>query len=136
MDTSKKCAIVISFNSSSVLSLNLLFSFERSRNIEKSLFNFNLEVPISCSEKTTVIGYDSEMISSRLEVPNEVISKDISVDKLEELSNIISAGKCDKDNINYSGKSANIVQNSNSTSFLRPGLLEKATQNSKLAKVT
>ena len=76
------------------------------------------------------------MISSRLEVPNEGISKDISVDKLEELSNIISAGKCDKDNINYSGKSANIVQNSNSTSVSRPGLLEKATQNSKLAKVT
>ena len=52
MNTSESCAIVRSFSSSSVLSPKLLFSSEKSRNVEKSLFNLNLEVPTSCSEKS------------------------------------------------------------------------------------
>ena len=75
----KKIVGVISFGSSLIVSPKLLFSSERSRNIEKSLFNFDLEVPISCSEKSGVITefwvQSSESVSSNLEIPNESISK-------------------------------------------------------------
>ena len=37
MNTSESCAVMRSFSSSSVLSPKLLFSFEKSRNIENSL---------------------------------------------------------------------------------------------------
>ena len=106
VNISESCIVVRSFSSSSVLSLKLLFSSEKSRNVEKSLFNLNLEVPTSCSEK-------SEMISSSLEIPNQCISKGISVNNLEEPSNIISTGKYDNCNINYSDRFVKIVQNSN-----------------------
>ena len=58
--------MVRSFISSSVL-WPLSLSSERSRNAEKYISNFNLEVPISCSEKSIVITKSfensSEMIS-------------------------------------------------------------------------
>ena len=58
--------MVRSFISSSVL-WPLSLSSERSRNVEKYISNFNLEVPISCSEKSIAItksfGNSSEMIS-------------------------------------------------------------------------
>ena len=97
----------------------LPFSSEKSRNVEKYLFNINLEVPTSCSEK-------SEKISSSLEFPNQCISHIISVNNLEESSNIISTSKYDNCNINYSEKLVKIVQNSNSASISSPGLLKKA----------
>ena len=75
IDTSESGAVVRSVSSSSVLSPKLLFSSEKSRNVEKSLFNINLEVPTSCSEK-------SEKISSSLEIPNQCISRKISVNKI------------------------------------------------------
>ena len=75
MNASESCAVVRSCSSSSVLSPKLLFSSEKSRNVEYSLFNKNLEVPTS---------------SSSLEIPDQCISKDISVKNLEEPSNIIS----------------------------------------------
>lgn len=49
----------------------------------------------------------------------------VLVNKLEKPSNIISAGKYDKYNINYSERSAKIVQNSNSASLSSPGWLKK-----------
>ena len=119
IDTSESGAVVRGVSSSSVLSPKLLFSSEKSRNIEKSLFNINLEVPTSCSEK-------SEKISSSLEIPNQCISHNISVNNLEESSNIISTSKYDNCNINYSEKFVKIVQNSNSASISSPGLLKKA----------
>ena len=64
MNTSESCTVVRSFSSSSVLCPKLHFSAEKSGNVEKSLFNLNLEVPTSCSEK-------SEKISSCLEIPNQ-----------------------------------------------------------------
>ena len=99
MNTSESCANVRNFSSSSVLSPKVLFSSEKSRNVEKSLFNVNLEVPTSCSEK-------SEKISSSLEISN--------------------TGKYDNCNISYSEKFVKIVQNSNSASLSSPGFLEKA----------
>ena len=119
IDTSESCAVVRSVSSSSVLSPKLIFSSEKSRNVEKSLFNINLEVPTSCAEK-------SEKISYSLEIPNQCISHNISVNNLEESSNIISTSKYDNCNINYSEKFAKIVKNSNSASISSPGLLEKA----------
>ena len=68
MSTSESCAVVRSFSSSSVL-----------RNVKKSLLNLNLDVPISCSEK-------SEKIFSSLQIPNQCISKDTSVNNLDEPS--------------------------------------------------
>ena len=119
IDTSESCAVVRSVSSSSVLSPKLLFSSEKSRNVEKSLFIINLEVSTSCSEK-------SEKISSSLEIPNQCISHNISVNNLEESSNIISTSKYDNCNVNYSAKFVKIVQNSNSASTSSPGLLKKA----------
>ena len=119
IDTSESCAVVRSVSSSSVLSPKLLCSSEKSRNVEKSLFNINLEVPTSCSEK-------SEKISYSLEIPNQCITHNISVNNLEESSNIISTSKYDNCNINYSEKFVKIVQNSSSASISSPGLLEKA----------
>ena len=49
MDTSERCAVVRSFNSSSVLSPMLLFSSEKSRSVQNSLFNKSIEVPTSSS---------------------------------------------------------------------------------------
>ena len=78
MNNFEKCVNVISFSCSSVLSPKLLFSSKKSRNMEKSLFTFNLEVPTSCSEKSTVLTKsfesNSEIISSSLEIRNECIS--------------------------------------------------------------
>ena len=119
MNTSESCAIVRSFSSSSILSPKLLFSSEKSRNVEKSLFNVNLEVPTSCSEK-------SEKISSSLEISNQCISHNVSVNNLEESSEIISTGKYDNCNISYSEKFVKIVQNSDFASLSSPGFLEKA----------
>ena len=68
MNTSESCAIVRSFSSSSVLSPKLLFCSEKSRNVEKSLFNLNLEVPTSCSEK-------SYKISSSRKIPHQIFKK-------------------------------------------------------------
>ena len=48
----KKIAVVRSFRSSLIVSPKLLFSYERSRHVKKSFFNFNLEVSISYSEKS------------------------------------------------------------------------------------
>ena len=93
IDTSESGAVVRSVSSSPVLNPKLLFSSEKSRNVEKSLFIINLEVPISCSEK-------SEKISSSLEIPNQCISRNISVNNLEESSDIISTSKYDNCNIN------------------------------------
>ena len=91
-------------------------------------FNYSLEVPISCSEKSSVITTslesNSELVSSRLEIPNESILEEVSVNQLEEPSNILSASKYDNYNINRSRKSAKIVQNSNSDSSSSPGLLD------------
>ena len=59
----------------------------------------------------------SELVSYSLEIPNESTLEKISVNELEEPSNIPSAGRCDNYNINfYWGKSAKIVKNSNSDS--------------------
>ena len=117
MYTSRNCAVVRSFSSSSVLSHKLLFSSEKSRNVEKSFFNINPEVPTSCSEK-----YDK--FSSSLEIPNQCISNNISVNNLEESSNIIATGKYDNCNINYSEKFVKTVQNAKSASVSRPGVLD------------
>ena len=76
-------------------------------------------MPNSCSEK-------SEKISSSLEIPNQCISHNISLNNLEESSNIISTSKYDNCNINYSEKFVKTVQNSNSASISSPGLLKKA----------
>ena len=111
MNTSESCAVERSFSSSSVLSPKLLFSSEKSRNVENSLFNKNLEVPTS---------------SSSFEIPDHCISKDISVKNLEEPTNIISTGKYDSFKINYPEKFIKIVQNSNSASISSPGVLKKA----------
>ena len=78
----------------------------------------NLEVLISWSEKSSVITVSfesySELVSYSLEVPNESTLEKISVNELEEPSNILSAGRCDNYNISYySGKSAKIVKTSN-----------------------
>ena len=54
MNTSESCAVVRSFSSSLVLSSKLIFSSEKSRNVEKSPFNSNLEVPTFCSEKSEI----------------------------------------------------------------------------------
>ena len=119
IDTSESCAVVRSVSSSSVLSPKLLFSSEKSRNVEKSLFNINLEVPTACSEK-------SEKISYSLEILNQCISRNISVNNLEESSNIISTSKYNNCHINYSEKFVKIVHNSNSASISSAGLLQKA----------
>ena len=65
-NTFESSAVVRHFSSSSVLSPKLLFSSEKSRNDENSLFNVNLEVCTSCSKK-------SERISSSIEIQNRFI---------------------------------------------------------------
>ena len=57
------------------------------------------------------------MISSSLKIPNEYISKEFSVNILEEPSNTIPADKCGYYDINDSEQSIKIVQNSNSASI-------------------
>ena len=86
MNTSEICAVVRNFSSILVSSPKLLFSSEKSRNVETSISKLNLEVPTSCSEKL-------EKISSSLEIPNHCILKYIPVNNLVEPSNIISTGK-------------------------------------------
>ena len=110
MSTSESCPVVRSFSSSSVLNPKLLFSSEKSRNVENSLFNKNLEVLTS---------------SSSLEIPDQCISKDITVKNLEEPSNIISTGKYDNCNINYPERFDKIAQNSNAASISSSGVLKK-----------
>ena len=55
----------------------------------------NLEVLMSWSEKSSVITTSfesySELVSYGLEIPNESTSEEISVNELEESSNIFSA---------------------------------------------
>ena len=119
MNTSDSCAVARCFSSSSVLRPKLLFSPENSKNVENALFSKNLEVPISCSA-------ESKKITSSLEILNQCISEDLSVNHLEEPSNIISTGKHDNCNINNPEKLVKIVQNSNSASISSPGVLEKA----------
>ena len=79
----------------------------------KNIFNFNLDVPTFCSEKSTVItkGFESnsEKLSLSPEIPNQCISKDILVNKLKEPSNMISAGKYDNCNVNYSEKCVKVI---------------------------
>ena len=73
----------------------------------------NLEVFFSWSEKSSVITANlescSELVSYSLEIPNESTSEEISVNELEESSNILSVGRCDNCNINYSEQFAKIV---------------------------
>ena len=52
ISTSECCAVVRSFSSSSVLTTKLLFPSGKSKNVEKYIFDKNLEVPTSCSEKS------------------------------------------------------------------------------------
>ena len=98
MNTCEICAVVRSSSSNLVSSPKLLFSSEKSRNVEKSIFKWNLEVTTSCSEKP-------EKISSSLETPNQCILKYISVNYLVEPSNVVSTGKYHNCNISYSEKS-------------------------------
>ena len=73
MNTSETHVVMRSFSSSFIVCPKLLFSSQRSKNVEKSLFNFNLEVPISCSEvsslHTTSFESNSELVPSSLEIP-------------------------------------------------------------------
>ena len=73
----------------------------------------NLEVLISWSEKSSAITTSfesySDLVSYSLAIPNESTSEEISVNEPEESSNILSAGRCDNYNINYSEQSAKIV---------------------------
>ena len=95
----------------------------------KNLFvSLNLGVLISCSEKFSVIitsleSY-SELVSSILQIPSESNLVEISVNELVESSNKLFAGECDNYNINYSGKSAKIAQNSNYDTSTSPGFLD------------
>ena len=118
--TSESCAVVRSFNFSLVLNPKLLFSCKKSRNVEKSLLNLNFEVLPFCSEK-------SRKLFSSLETPNQCISKDISVNNLEEPSNLISTDKYDNCNINYLENFVKIVESSISASISSPDLSEKAS---------
>ena len=49
----------------------------------------------------------------RLEIPNESISEEISVNEVEEPSNRFAVNEYDNYKIHYSGKSANVAQSSN-----------------------
>ena len=73
----------------------MLFSPERYRNVENPFLNLNLEVPISCSKKSSIIiarfGSNSELVCSSLQIPNEIISEEISVNELKDPSNKLSA---------------------------------------------
>ena len=97
----------------------------------KNLFNLNHELPISCSEKSSLIitsfEFDSEFVCSSLENPNVDVPEQISVNELEDPSVILSEGKQNNCSINYSQKSAKIVQNSNSDYSSSPGLLHSIT---------
>ena len=105
----------------------MLFSPERYRNVENPFLNFNLEVPISCSKISNIIttsfGSNSELVCSSLQIPNEIVSEEISVNELKDPSNILSAGKYDNYSISFSGKSVKITETSNSDSSSSPGLL-------------
>ena len=114
--TSESCAVVRSFSFSSVLNPKLLFSCKKSINVEKSLLNLNFEVLPFCSEK-------SRKFFSSLEIPNQCISKDISVNSLEEPSNLISTGKYNNCNINYLENFVKIVESSISASISSPDLI-------------
>ena len=80
MNTSEK-HVVISFSSSFIVCPKLLFSSQRFKNVEKSLLDFKLEVPISCSEESSVdtTGFESnsKLVPSSLEIPNESTSEGI-----------------------------------------------------------
>ena len=88
MNTSEKFAVVESFGSSLIVSHNY-FIFWDLEMLENLFLNLNLGVPISClgepSVFTTTFASNSDLSSSSLENPNERISEDISVNKLEEL---------------------------------------------------
>ena len=88
MNTSEKFAVVESFGSSLIVSHNY-FIFWDLEMLENLFLNLNLGVPISClgepSVFTTTFASNSDLSSSSLENPNERISEEISVNKLEEL---------------------------------------------------
>ena len=113
---------------SSVLNPKLLFSSEKSRNVEKSLFNINLEVPSSCSEK-------SENISST-KSSNEFMSRETLVDKLEQPSNVFCTGKYCKYNINTSQQSTDTLQKLNSDLSKVSGLPLSALEKTVTATVS
>ena len=73
----------------------------------------NIEVLISCSEKSSVITTSfesySELVSSSTEIPNESTWKEIYVNELEEPLNMLSAGRCGNYNISYWAKSVKTV---------------------------
>ena len=88
---------------SSIVRPKLIFSSEKYKNVKKSFYNFNLEVPIYCSEKPDV-GHNSELFFPSLSwfppsIPIEVISEEISVNELERPLNIFSECKYDNYNI-------------------------------------
>ena len=64
-----------------------------------------------------------------LKFPNESIKKRISVDELEEPSNMLSEDKYDNCNVHYLGKSAKIIQNSDSDSSWSSEYLIKERRN-------
>ena len=61
---------------------------------------------------------------------NESTEEKISVNELEEPSNILSAGRSDNNNISYSEKSAKIWKNSNSDSNSSSGFLDEGKKES------
>ena len=73
----------------------------------------NIEVLISCSEKSSVITTSfesySELVSSSIEIPNESNWEEIYVNELEEPLNMLSAGRCGNYNISYWAKSGKTV---------------------------
>ena len=73
----------------------------------------NIEVLISCSEKSSVITTSfesySELVSSSIEIPNESTWEEIYVNELEEPLNMLSAGRCGNYNISYWAKSGKTV---------------------------
>ena len=73
----------------------------------------NIEVLISCSEKSSVITTSfesySELVSSSIEIPNESTWEEIYVNELEEPLNMLSAGRCGNHNISYWAKSVKTV---------------------------
>ena len=69
-------------------------------------------------------------MSSSLEILSESTWEEISVNDPEKPSNKLFAGKCENYNINYSGKSAKIVQNSNYDTSSSPDFLGEGKKQS------
>ena len=109
------------------VSRKLLFSSERSGNVEKSFLIISLKYLFPAQKNLVLLQQvfesNSELVPSRLEISNKSILE-FQLMNYWGPSNILSIGKCDNCNINYSGKSAKIVQNSNSDSRSTRGLLD------------